>query len=85
MADHTDEFILFLSKVNFIDQYGTPESNTIEMDKINNVEQAAEGLRNIIQMPSFISDNIKLFTSKKKYGTLHVWTNQFRKFKFVLD
>ena len=55
------------------------------MDKINNVEQAAEGLRDIIQMPSFILHNLKLFSSKKKYGTLHVWTEEFRKFEFVLD
>ena len=28
---------------------------------------------------------LKEFNTKKKYGTLHVWTDQFRKFEFALD
>jgi hypothetical protein len=71
--------------VNFIDTYGTPELNTREIAKINNVEQAAEGLRSIIQMPTFIEQNQNLFRGKKKYGTLHVWLDELKQYEFILD
>jgi hypothetical protein len=85
MSPHINEFIYFLDKVNFIDTYGTPELNTREIAKINNVEQAAEGLRSIIQMPTFIEQNQNLFRGKKKYGTLHVWLDELKQYEFILD
>jgi len=84
-SPYLQEFSKFLNNVFFQDQYGTPELNTIEMGKINNVEQAAEGLRSIIQMPDFIQYNENLFISKKKYGTLHIWVDQLKEFEFTLD
>jgi hypothetical protein len=85
IAPHTDAFILFLSNVNFVDEYGTPELNTREMDQINNVQHAAEGLRSIIQMPDFIEYNENLFIGKKKYGTLHIWVDKLKEFEFTFD
>ena len=84
-SPYLQEFSKFLNNVFFQDQYGTPELNTIEMGKINNVEQAAEGLRYIIQMPDFIEYNQNLFIGKKKYGTLHIWVDQLKEFEFTLD
>ena len=82
-SPYLQEFTEFLYQVFFKDQYGTPELNTREVGEINNVEQAAEGLRSIIQMPSFIEDNENFFTGKKKYGTLHVWIDKLKQFEFI--
>jgi len=79
-----ENFCNFLRNVTYKDQYGTPELNTIVTNKINNVEQAAKGLRDIIQMPSFIQENQKV-TFKKKYGTLHIWIDQFKNSEFTFE
>ena len=84
-SPYLQEFSKFLNNVIFEDQYGTPELNTRELGKINNVEQAAEGLRSIIQMPTFIEQNEIFFIGKKKYGTLHIWVDQLKQFEFTLD
>jgi hypothetical protein len=84
-SPYLEEFSKFLSNVIVQDQYGTPELNTREVDKINNVEQAAEGLRSIIQMHSFIEHNENIFTSKKKYGTLHVWIDKLKQYEFIIE
>ena len=84
-SPYLKEFSQFLYNVIYKEQYGTPELNTKEVGEINNVEQAAEGLRSIIQMRSFIEQNETLFIGKKKYGTLHVWIDQLKQFEFILE